>query len=122
MDRPEFITEEDALAWFRGVIDRAGGQGKMAMRVGVSRQMINMMATGHRPIVGKAAKYAGLKRVNAYELTMVVASPEQERYENQRREWREQNAAFFEHVRKMELGEDAGEASSDHSTRTLRSE
>jgi hypothetical protein len=85
------INDTEAQAWLRGHVERAGGLSKFCQRVGVSKPLVSAMQNGKKPITGRVAKMIGLQRINYYELTKVVASPEQERYENSRREWLEQN-------------------------------
>lgn len=89
----EFLTEEQARDWLRAAIAREGTARRFAKRAGVSTAFISRMLHGH-PISGKVAVHLGLKKVNGYELTKVIPSPEQERYENSRRLWREQNPSI----------------------------
>lgn len=85
------IDDKAAQEWLRGHIERAGGLTDFCWKHDVTLPHVSQMANGKKPITGKVARVIGLKRVNYYELTKVVASPEQERYENSRREWLEQN-------------------------------
>lgn len=107
----EVLSEEQARAWLALRCQQLGGVGKLAKRAGVSKAFVSQLLHG-KPISGRIATFLGLKKVNAYELTRVIPGPEQERYENERRNWREQNADFFSRYSKdaIELAAEARQA------------
>lgn len=102
------IDDKKAQEWLQGHVERAGGASAFAQRVGVSLPCVSAMTNGKKPITGKVAKAIGLKRVNYYELTKVVASPEQERYENSRAAWREHHPIIT--AEELEARREAAEA------------
>lgn len=82
------VDEEGARDHLRAVCKRNGGPAKLAALIGVSKPLLSQMLRD-KPISGRVAEYIGLRKVNRYELTLVIPSTEQEQYENSRREWME---------------------------------
>jgi hypothetical protein len=91
------LTEDEARTLLNAAIEREGSATRFAKRCGVSKHFLSQVVNG-KPISGKIAEHLGLEKVYRYELTRVKASPEQERYENSRREWVEQNPIIPKHV------------------------
>lgn len=89
MDR--LISQAEAIEWLRKAIEHEGQLKAFAAKVGVAPPVISRMLNGHRFIHGKVAQYLGLKRIDYYELTLVVPSTLQEQYAKQREHWAEQN-------------------------------
>lgn len=79
------ISEEEAHARLLAAIAREGKASAFAKRCGVSPAFLSAIVQRRKNISGKVAEQLGLRCVNAFELTLSVASPEQERYENKRR-------------------------------------
>lgn len=97
------LTEDEARTLLKAAIEREGSATRFAKRCGVSKVFLSQVVNG-KPISGKIAEHLGLEKVYRYELTRVKASPEQERYQNQRRAWLEQNPFVSKEVL-MELAE-----------------
>lgn len=79
------IDEDAAYALLRAAIERAGGTNAYARKLGTSAAHISQVLKGSTYLNGKVAADLGLRRVKAFELIPLEKSPEQERYENERR-------------------------------------
>jgi plasmid maintenance system antidote protein VapI len=81
------ISEADAIERLKRACEDAGSQNKLAAELEVSPAFISKLLNGHETITGKVAKHLKLVAVNAYELTLIEDSPEQEQYVNRRAEY-----------------------------------
>jgi hypothetical protein len=91
------LTEAQAVAWLKECVKRYGGVTAFAKHAGVSVPMVSNMLRARQHITGKTAEFIGLRKVYCYELTLVVPSPLQEQYENERRKWNEEIGPELEH-------------------------
>lgn len=82
------VSDQEARRMLDKAIERAGSQSAYAERLGVSRQFISSMVAGSRPLSGSVLEDLCLEAVNSYRFLGPQRSPEQERYENGRAEWR----------------------------------
>lgn len=106
----KYIDDEEALDRLEAAISRAGSATIYAKRMGVSSACISAFRRARKdrrqPITGKVAADLGLKRVSVYQLTLASTSPEQERYENERRKWNDLNDIKCEQSRTMRVAGD----------------
>lgn len=83
----EIISEEMAIERLREAAKAAGGINALARRLGVTPSYISQAISQRNHITGKLSAYLGLQRVYAYQLTGTKKHPDQERYENERRNY-----------------------------------
>lgn len=109
MSLTTYIEDEEALDRLEAAIAAVGSANAYARSLGVSGVMVSTMrrqSKRRQPITGKVAANLNLKRVSVYRLTLVSSSPEQERYENERRNWAEQNGQKLEQSKTMRVAEE----------------
>lgn len=80
----KLISEADGLQHLEDVITHSGGVRALSRELGVTPSYISQMRKGSHKITGKVAERLGLKRVYAYELTLIKDGPKQEQYVNKR--------------------------------------
>lgn len=85
------IDEADALARLQAACARAGGVRAYARSLNVSPSFVSNMLNKHSFITGVVADDLRIVSVHAYRYTGERKSPDQERYENLRRLWKEEH-------------------------------
>ena len=95
----KYYTLEDVLKSLEGAINAAGSASAYAEKLGVSRAFVSAVRLSKSLPSGVILADLGYENVNVYRFIGSKPSPEQERYENSRREHRER----FLNITKEEL-------------------
>lgn len=86
-----FEPLERVLQALEDAIKHAGSASAYAQKLGVSPAFVSAVRNSNKLPSGVILADLGYEHVNAYRYIGAKPSPEQERYENSRRQWREEN-------------------------------
>lgn len=96
------IEYEQALKLLEDAIEAAGGPTAYAKKLGVTGVFVANIRHGHQGISGKILEDLGLEKINAFRFKVNNKHPDQERYENSRKAYREsiENNPYMKHLKR----------------------